>query len=161
MPGAAPAGAWPGDRATALHFDLVKAGLFAAEANSVLAIWKKGFFEHPGVTAICLLPQSEYDRMLPLSITPKPPKVLRVGIVLQGGLENGPATEKRAAELIAKLDDSSFKVRETAAKELAAMGPAVFPILRRALSKSSSQEVQARLQDILDRLDATEYLKPK
>ncbi len=68
-------------------YDLCQAGLYDAEAKSVLAIWEKGLFDRPGVTAIYLLPQEEYDRMLPLTISPKPQKIVRVGIVMQGNLE--------------------------------------------------------------------------
>jgi hypothetical protein len=152
-------GVWPGERPVALRDDLVKAGLFAAEANSALAIWKTGFFWHPGVTAIYILPQAEYDRLLPLTIKPAPPKLVRVGIVQQCGLEGQPAVAKRAAELIAKLDDASFQVREAASKELSALGPAVFPLLRKALADAGSQEVKLRIQEILDKLDASEWLE--
>ncbi|MCX6867782.1 MAG: hypothetical protein NTV46_16500, partial [Verrucomicrobia bacterium] len=55
-----------------IRADLIAAGLFDAEADSLLKIWHQGFFENSGVVAFYLLPQSEYDRMLPLVVSPKP-----------------------------------------------------------------------------------------
>ena len=51
---------------------LLDAGLFAAEADSLLKIWQKRLLEAEGVTVFHLLPVAEYDRLLPLSILPAP-----------------------------------------------------------------------------------------
>ena len=59
------------------------AGLFAAEADSLLKIWQKKLLLADGVTAFHLLPATEYDRMLALEIAPAPAvKPVRVGIAL-------------------------------------------------------------------------------
>ena len=49
---------------------LIAAGLFDAEADSLLRIWDSGFFNAEGLTAFYITPRSEYDRMLPLKILP-------------------------------------------------------------------------------------------
>jgi hypothetical protein len=63
------------------------------------------------------------------------------------------------AELIARLDDASFGVRDATSKELSQIGPAGFPLLRKALGETRSPEVRGRIQEILDKLDASEWLK--
>ena len=40
------------------------------------------------------------------------------------------------------------------------MGPAVFPHVEAALKAAKSAEVQSRCRDILEALDAREWLKP-
>lgn len=54
-----------------------------------------------------------------------------------------PADRKNAEELIRKLDDDSYEVREQASEDLIDFGPAVAPLLRQAL-KSPSLEVVRR-----------------
>lgn len=61
---------------------LVKAGLTQKEAEALLGIWM-GEFTKPGKRILYLLPRGEYDRMLPICITPKPEETVRVGLVLE------------------------------------------------------------------------------
>ncbi len=126
----------------------------------MLAIWDKGLFDRSGITAIYLLPQSEYDRMLPLAISPRPDKVVRVGIAMQGQIELTPgAIESRVAALIAKMDDDNYRVRNKAADDLAAMGPAAFGAIHKAMEGKISPEAKTRLEKILEH-DAAQYLAP-
>ncbi len=71
--------------------------------------------------------------------------------------------EKRIGELIAKLDDDDFDAREKATTELAKLGEAAGPILRKALEDASSAEARKRLSRLLDKLgkpaDAPELLR--
>jgi len=139
---------------------LLAAGLYEAEADSLLSIWRPGFFERGGVTALFVLPRAEYDRMLPLEIEPQPGEIVRVGVALYPAMEASLEVAKRAAELIAKLDSDDFKARDAATKGLLEMGPAVFPHVEAALKAAKSAEVQSRCRDILEALDAREWLKP-
>jgi hypothetical protein len=67
------------------------AGLFGSEADALLAIWRKRFFESDGLTVFHLLPAAEYDRMLALSILPAPPTApVRVGIALHPRMRLSP-----------------------------------------------------------------------
>jgi hypothetical protein len=151
---------WPAGITKSFGQDLRHAGLFDNEADSVLAIWKKGLFDRPGITAIYLLPPSEYDRMLPLSVSPQPGKVVRVGIVLHGQLELTPAVIQACIkDLTAKMDSDVYRVRDKANRDLIDLGPAAFPAIREALKGKLSPEVRERLEDILKKLDSTEYIK--
>jgi hypothetical protein len=60
---------------------------------------------------------------------------------------------RRLARLIADLDANSFKVREKASKELAALGRLAEGALTRALDGNPSAELRRRLQDLLQKLE--------
>jgi hypothetical protein len=62
---------------------------------------------------------------------------------------------QRAAKLIVDLDDDSFDVRERASAGLAAMGPAIGPLLKQALAGTQSSEVRQRLEILLSKLKET------
>jgi hypothetical protein len=59
---------------------------------------------------------------------------------------------ERVRKLIANLDQNDFRVRETAAKALAELGPAAEPILREALRQAKSPEAEQRLRQLVERL---------
>jgi WD40 repeat protein len=56
---------------------------------------------------------------------------------------------QRRRRLLAELDDDRFWVRERASDELLALGRAIEPELRQALSQAASLEVRARLRRLL------------
>ena len=58
----------------------------------------------------------------------------------------------RVERLIAKLDSDDFEVREKASAELAKLGPAAGPALRKTLEGSPSPEVRQRAEALLARL---------
>ncbi len=152
---------FPGDLSATLLADLIGAGLYPNEAQSILDIWNAGLWQRPGITAIYLAPQSEYDRILPLSIDPKPPKLVRVAIVVHANLETDSTFPARVAALIAELDDADFAVRERATKELLALAPRSLPLLRKAVAGAGSDELKVRLESILLRADATQWVPAK
>jgi hypothetical protein len=87
----------PGDFIRQFRADLLEAGLFEAEADSLLKIWHIGFFENPGIVAIHLLPRSEYDAMLVLDVRPKPATPpTRVGIAFHPNFDAEPAITARS-----------------------------------------------------------------
>jgi hypothetical protein len=150
---------WPDSLARTFRRDLRDAGLFDNEAESVLAIWKKGLFDRPGITAIYLLPQSEDDRMLPLTVTPKPGKIVRVGIVMHGQLEMTPAiVAARVRELVAKMDNDESRVRDRASRDLIDLGPVAFPAIDEILKGKATPEAKVRLEDILKKFNPADCL---
>src|SRR5215471_3477478 len=62
------------------------------------------------------------------------------------------ATRAKAAEVIKKLGDESFTIREAAQGELKAMGVAVIPILRQN-TRDPDPEISARCKRILEELE--------
>ena len=60
-----------------------RAGLTQAEARSLLQTWEGELFESDERRAIYFIPRSDYNRMLPLTITPTPTELIRVGLVIE------------------------------------------------------------------------------
>ena len=57
---------------------LVKAGLYEKEAKSMLSTWQHSYFEQPGLKVFWIVPDKMTDRILPLSLNPKPRSIKRV-----------------------------------------------------------------------------------
>jgi hypothetical protein len=139
---------------------LLDAGLFEAEAESLLKIWEKGLFQAEGVTAFHILPAAEYDRMLPLAITPVPAaKPVRVGIALHPHLEIEPVLTEHVGALIRQLDSPLFVKRQAADKALLEIGPLAIAMLRAELKNGVPLETRQRIQAVLDRVDASIWLE--
>lgn len=66
------------ERTQALLEPLKTAGLTEAEARAMLATWQESYFDAPGLRVFWIVPRAFTDRILPLSITPKPDKLERV-----------------------------------------------------------------------------------
>jgi RNA polymerase sigma factor (sigma-70 family) len=144
----------------AVRHSLLSAGLFDAEADSILKIWHKDFFAMNGLTAFFLLPQAEYDQMLPLEVTPAPAnRPVRVGITHHPHFEMGPRVRERVAQLIQQLDSNNFNARDAASRELEELGPWAVPLIREAIAKKPTLEATRRLEAILQKADASEWLK--
>jgi len=149
----------PGDFIRQFRADLLEAGLFEAEADSLLKIWHKGFFENPGIVAIHLLPRSEYDAMLVLDVTPKPATPpTRVGIAFHPNFDAEPAITARVKEWITQLDADDFKTREEAIRHLTTAGPLARGLLEKAATTGSA-EVKTSARAILESTDAGAWLK--
>src|SRR5262249_54783880 len=131
---------------------LVAAGLFEDEAGSLLDACKRELFETDGLNVFYRLPQAEYERGLPLTLTPRAESLVRVGLVQHAHCE--PEFAQRVKELVQQLDDDSFKVREQAQVKLEAMGPCVRVHLARLLARGDlSAEVKRRVEQLIDRWD--------
>jgi hypothetical protein len=93
------------DRVEDVHNELVNmlvsAGLYRPEALAMVETWKDDWFED-GLRAMYLVPRSETDARLPLSIEPAPDKLVRV---LVGRLEI--ATPEQRQQLQTMLDGGS------------------------------------------------------
>jgi hypothetical protein len=132
---------------------LIGAGLNDDEALSLVDLWKKELFETPGVNLFYRLPKAEYDARLPLTITPKPEDVVRVGLVYHAHLE--PDFADRVLELVKQLDSPRFAQRDAAMKKLLATGPAALVQLKRLqLKKDLSIEVRERIDALVKKWDA-------
>ena len=57
---------------------LTEAGLTHAEAAAMVATWDEQWYEEPGQRVFSILPQKMIEVMLPLTISPKPVKTVRV-----------------------------------------------------------------------------------
>src|SRR5262249_28061179 len=123
-------------------------------------IWRGLFFEAEGVTVFHILPAAEYDRMLPLSVLPSPAaRPVRVGLALHPHVEVEPDLTARGGALIRQLDDAKFEKRAAASKALLEIGPLAIGLLRAELAKGPPLETRRRIEGILSRVDAADWLK--
>jgi len=149
---------WPAAGIRTLQKQLQDAGLNEDEGRSLVEIWKQELLQADGVTLFYRLPQEEYERLLPLTLTPGAEKLVRVGLVQQPHCE--PDLADRVARLVHDLDDNDFQTRERAQKQLADMGRAGFVHLRRMHEAAKDPEVRHRLEQLLEKYDAERALRP-
>lgn len=150
---------WPATGRKQLRRALLDVGLYEPEADSLLTIWQKRLLEADGVTVFHILPATEYDRQLPLKITPAPAAPpIRVGIALHPHVEIEPERRTLIAGLIRNLGDDKFERRNAASKTLAELGPLAIAGLRAELEKKPPLETSRRIEAILDRVDAASWL---
>jgi hypothetical protein len=128
------------------------AGLQEDEGRALAVLWKADLFQSEGVTAFYRLPQEEYERLLPLKMTPRPEKIVRVGLVVHPHCE--PDLEQKVKALVADLDSDDFPTRQGAQKRLAALGQTALVYMVRLRKQAQSPEVKKRLDELIDKYDA-------
>jgi hypothetical protein len=131
---------------------LVAAGLLEDEAATLLSQWRKELFEEAGLHVFYRIPQEEYERRLPLTLTPRAESLVRVGLVHHGHVE--PDLAERVLALARRLDDDDFEVREAAEKQLQALGRAAYVHLARLRSADLPVEARRRVGRLLEQWDA-------
>jgi hypothetical protein len=152
-------GDWPAVGRRQVRRALLSAGLFDAEADALLKIWQTALLEAEGVTAFHLLPAGEYGRMLPLDILPAPAaQAVRVGLALHPHVEVEPVLSERVGALIRQFDDPRFQRRAAASKALLEIGPLAITLLRAELKKALPLERRRRIEAVLERVDAADWL---
>ncbi len=60
------------------HAALCQAGLSAAEATALMDTWRESYFARPGLRIFWIVPRAFTDKILPISIMPRPDKLERV-----------------------------------------------------------------------------------
>jgi hypothetical protein len=141
------------DNAAVLVKQLTAAGLFEDEALSLVDLRKKELFETTGLHVFYRIPQAEYEKRLPMTLTPLPRAVVRVGLIYHGHCE--PDLAERVLALAKQLDSDEFAVREKAQKELESMGRAAYVhLVRLRKSPDLPLEVRKRVDALLEKWDA-------
>lgn len=148
---------WPAAGAAELLGQLKEAGLFEDEAKALLEVWRKDLFETEGLTLFYRLPQGEYDRLLPLTVTPKPESTVRVLLIHQPHCE--PDLADKVAGLVKQLGADEFEQRIQAHKRLHGLGRAAFVHLLRARKATQDPEVRARLQKLLEEFESEQAFR--
>ncbi len=138
----------------ALTTQLVASGLFPDEAKSLADLWRKEMFETPGLHLFYRIPSPEYDRLMPLTIEPKPESVVRTGLVFHGHIETD--FPERILALVKDLDSPRFTVRDTAKKKLVNLGPAALGQLVKLKKGDLSTEVWKQLETLIKQWNARE-----
>ena len=136
-----------------LTSQLVMAGLFEDEAQVLTDLWRKELFEAPGLHVCFRLSQEEYERRLPMTLSPRAASLVRVGLVVQ--THPDPALEEIVAALVKNLDADDFAAREVAQKKLQALGRPIYGHLMRLHKMDLSAEVRNRMRTILVEIDSS------
>jgi hypothetical protein len=88
-----------------LESALVSQGLFAKEAQAMIATWKDSWFEE-GARLIYIMPSPAVDAMVPLQIDPAPARISRVFV---GRIELiTPETQRAVTEAVAHGDNATL-----------------------------------------------------
>jgi hypothetical protein len=136
---------------------LVMAGLFEDEAQALSDLWKKELYEASGLHVCFRLPQEEYEKRLPMTLSPHPASLVRVGLVVQTTPD--PELGEKVAALIKELDAEDFAVREAAQKKLQAMGRGIYGHLMRLRRMELPAEVRIRVDAVLAEIDSSRAFK--
>jgi hypothetical protein len=86
---------------------LTEAGLYQKEAHAMVETWRDAWFEE-GTRLLYLVPRDFVDRVLPLTITPRPRELARVFV---GRVELLPPDRRKALEAAFKAGDLSHLER--------------------------------------------------
>lgn len=111
--------------------ELIAAGLFADEAEAMVATWARSWLVRPGTRVLYLVPRAAVDALLPLQIEPAPARIERA---LLGRLEFlTPEAEQGLLAALAACKDPEAP-DEAAMGQLARFDRFLEPVLRRTLA---------------------------
>jgi len=125
---------------------LAEAGVSAADQEVVVKILARHALEPKRLTAVYRMDPAELDRILPLEVVPQPKKVSRIALVIVKGID--PAIGDELDQLIKKLGDPSWKIREAATTEIKKLGVRAKSPLEEA-AKSKDTEIAFRAEQLL------------
>jgi hypothetical protein len=130
----------------ALEKILVAEGLYAKEAKAMIKTWRDSWFEE-GLRVFYILPTKATDRILPLTVNPKPRETVRV---LVGRAEViTPEMEQDVRKQAGLLKSASAEVRLEAQKNLRKHGRFYEPILKSILATEKDAEVRAEIRKLI------------
>lgn len=127
------------DASTRVAAALVKSGLRTDEARAMVDTWSRSYFRSEGLRLLYIVPRAWTDRLLPLSITPRPAALVRT---LVGRVELlTPADEQQLMSAVQAAATSGMSASVLATQ----LGRFAEPKLRRALQLSTDKSVQSYL----------------
>jgi hypothetical protein len=128
------------DIARHLQQALVKEGLYEREASAMVKTWDDSWFAEQGLRVLYTLPGKWTDRILPLTLEPKPRDVVRV-MVGRAELIT-PAMEWELMKQVVSFTDKDENIRARAVEDARHLGLGRFlePATRRLNGKMSSPE---------------------
>ena len=122
--------------------ELITSGLYQDEAEAMINTWENGYLKVPGLRLLYILPRTEVDKVLPLTMNPSPEKLVRSFV---GRMEILLDTDEQKVmqEIISQQD--RFQARS--------LGRFAEPILHRMRELAlQSQGANSPLVNLIDRL---------
>ncbi|HEY1718216.1 MAG TPA: hypothetical protein VGH42_07970 [Verrucomicrobiae bacterium] len=111
-------------------------GLFADEAKAMVNTWKDSWFMEEGERVLYILPRAWTDETLPMTLNPKPEKIVRVMV---GRAEViAPSAEMKLSQDLSKAQTGDANSRGNAIAELKTFGRFAEPALNLALRDGAS-----------------------
>lgn len=132
-------------------------GMTDAESRAIVGTWKEDILERPGFLIIARLPTAKYDEMFPLTVSPRPDELVRVGMVFDTLAGQGerlawaPALKAQMEKWGRELSSDDYAVRQKASSGLAQMEDMAKDLLEK-LSQSGDAETQSRATALLGQL---------
>jgi hypothetical protein len=127
---------------------LLAQGLEPDEATAMVKTWSRSWFTSEGNRILYVVPRECTDAIIPLTITPRPEKLVRV---LVGRLEY--LTQRTEAEV-----ETAIKTKDTA--RLARLGRFLEPNLRRIAARTEDEDVKRAARELLDSCRESEGRSP-
>ena len=126
---------------TELEKSLLAQGLYPKEAQAMIKTWRDSWFEE-GLRIFYLTPPVDTEKILPLTVTPRPTKIVRV---LVGRIEilTPEFTQKIQGLATHLLDDPQAET------EIRGLGRFAEPVILEILSQTKDEQLKARLQGLL------------
>ena len=146
-------GAVRGEQARGMLVDaLMNSGLFRDEAFAMINTWEHGYLKVPGLRLLYVLPSSEVEEILPLTMTPAPDKLVRSFV---GRIEILLDTEEQLILGEILKQGESFRVES--------LGRFAEPILRRVREVSAQMPLfdpvhTALLKQLVERAKKAEFV---
>jgi hypothetical protein len=128
------------DIARHLQQALVKEGLYEREASAMVKTWDDSWFAEQGLRVLYVLPGAWTDRILPLTLEPKPREIVRV-MVGRAELIT-PKMEWELMKQVVRYSDGDESVRARAIEDTRSLGLGRFlePATRRLNGKMPGRE---------------------
>jgi hypothetical protein len=125
---------------------LVREGLYAREADAMIKTWRTDWFE-PGTRVFYIVPRAETDRILPITLDPKPAELVRVMV---GRIEVvTPEMERDVRGFLTMAASDVATTRAAGSAGLRAYGRFAEPILKRIAKRETDAAVLAQIERML------------
>ncbi len=122
---------------------LTEAGLYAAEARAMVKTWDDSWFGENGLRVLYLLPDAWTDRVLPLTLEPKPAQVARVMVGRAELITPKMETEVQKEIVRYSTGDELSKVQAVDAVRALRLGRFLEPAIRRATARDPQNKALA------------------
>jgi hypothetical protein len=140
-------------------------GMTKEEARAIVETWKPDLLNKVGFLVAARAPAETYERMFPLTITPKPDQLVRAGLffdTLPGEEARAqwlPAVERTFEKWAGELGHNEFAVREAARRRFADMGDLARGFIEK-LTRATDPEVRSSAERLIEELKSGTVVVP-
>ena len=126
---------------------LVSEGLYEKEAKAMIETWKDSWFEE-GLRVFYILTRKSTDKILPLTINPRPAETVRVMVGRAEVIT--PEMEQDVRRQVGLLHSDSARTRAEAEAYLKKYGRFYEPILKSILESEKDAKVRAQIEKLIE-----------